>query len=262
MKMKARVNGIEVNYRVSGHGPWVILSHPVSANMEIWEPQIKALAEHFSVLQYDIRGHGETQATEGLYPMVQLADDAAHLLIYLGIEKTHWIGTSLGGMIGQAFAIKYPNKVDRMVLANTTCQSAANAKDLWGERALQAEMHGMASQIESTISRWFTKGFIENNPTIIKKVEEMIGTTSAVGYRGTSNALINFDLSAQLGSIKSKVLVIAGEHDQATALTMSQKMVSLLSKAQLVIVKDAAHISSLEQWEFFNNEVINFLLAV
>ena len=82
-----------------------------------------------------------------------------------------------------------------------------------------------------------------------------------MGYRGTSNALINFDLSSQLGSIKSSVLVIAGEHDQATALTMSQKIVSLLPKAQLVIVKDAAHISSAEQWEFFNKEVINFLTA-
>jgi 3-oxoadipate enol-lactonase len=259
--MKATVNGIKVNYRVSGTGPWVILSHPVSANMGIWEPQIKALAEHFSVLQYDIRGHGETEATEGPYPMVQLADDAAFLLTYLGIKKAHWIGTSLGGMIGQAFALKYPDTVDRIVLANTTCQAASNAHTLWGERADQAEMHGMSSQIESTISRWFTKGFIENNPIVIRKIEDMIKTTSVVGYRGTSNALINFDLSPQLGSIKSSVLVMAGEHDQATALTMSQKIVSLLSKAQLVIVKDAAHISSLEQWEFFNKEVINFLLA-
>jgi 3-oxoadipate enol-lactonase len=162
-------------------------------------------------------------------------------------------------MIGQSFAIQYPDKVDRIVLANTTCQAAPNAQTLWGERALQAEMHSMASQIESTVSRWFTKGFIENNPKVIQRIEEMIRTTSVVGYRGTSNALINFDLSEQLGSIKSKVLVIAGEHDQATALTMSQKMVSLLPEAQLVIVKDAAHISSLEQWNFFNKEVIKFL---
>jgi len=257
--MKAKVNGIQINYRVTGEGPWIILSHPVSANMEIWEPQINALAEKFSVLQYDIRGHGETEATPGPYPMVQLADDAAHLLAYVGIEKAHWIGTSLGGMIGQSFAIQYPDKVDRIVLANTTCQAAPNAQTLWGERALQAEMHSMASQIESTVSRWFTKGFIENNPKVIQRIEEMIRTTSVVGYRGTSNALINFDLSEQLGSIKSKVLVIAGEHDQATALTMSQKMVSLLPEAQLVIVKDAAHISSLEQWNFFNKEVIKFL---
>ena len=260
--MKAIVNGIQVNYRVTGEGPWIILSHPVSANMEIWEPQINALAEKFSVLQYDIRGHGETEATQGPYPMVQLADDAAHLLAYLGIEKAHWIGTSLGGMIGQAFAIQYPDKVDRIVLANTTCQAAANAKALWGGRALEAQMHSMTSQIESTVSRWFTKGFIENNPNVIQKIEDMIRTTSVVGYSGTSNALINFDLSEQLGSIKSKVLVIAGEHDQATALTMSQKMASLLPKAQLVIVKDAAHISSLEQWEFFNKEVIRFLSAI
>lgn len=257
--MNAFVNGIKVNYRVSGSGPWVILSHPVSANMEIWEPQVRALAEHFSVLQYDIRGHGETEATEGPYPMAQLADDAALLLTYLGIEKAHWIGTSLGGMIGQAFAIKYPDKVDRIVLANTTCQAAANAQSLWGERAVQAENQGMSSQIESTISRWFTKGFIEKNPYVINKIEGMIRTTSVVGYRGTSNALINFDVSSQLGSIKSNVLVIAGEHDQATALTMSQKIVALLPKAQLVVVKDAAHISSTEQWEFFNEEVINFL---
>jgi len=257
--MKAKVNGIQINYRVTGEGPWIILSHPVSANMEIWEPQINALAEKFSVLQYDIRGHGETEATQGPYPMVQLADDAAHLLAYLGIEKAHWIGTSLGGMIGQSFAIQYPDKVDRIVLANTTCQAAPNAQTLWGERALQAEMHGMASQIESTVSRWFTKAFIENNPKVIQKIEDMIRATSVVGYRGTSNALINFDLSSQLRKIKSSVLVMAGEYDQATALSMSQKIVSLLPKAQLVIIKDAAHISSLEQWEFFNQEVINFL---
>jgi len=72
IEMIATVNGIQVNYRVSGKGPWVILSHPVSANMEIWEPQIKALAEHFSVLQYDIRGHGKTETSEGPYTMVQL----------------------------------------------------------------------------------------------------------------------------------------------------------------------------------------------
>lgn len=87
----------------------------------------------------------------------------------------------------------------------------------------------------------------------------MIRTTSVVGYRGTSNALINFDLASQLNAIKSSVLVIAGEHDLATAVTMSQKMVSLLPKAQLAIIKDAAHISSLEQWAVFNKEVINFL---
>ena len=252
--MKATANGIKVNYRVSGHGPWIILSHPVSTNMEIWEPQIQAFAENFSVLQYDIRGHGDTEVTEGPYPMVQLADDAAHLLAYLGIEKTH-----LGGMIGQAFAIKYPDKVDRIVLANTTCQAAANAQSIWGERALQAEMHGMTSLVESTISRWFTKGFIENNTHMIRQIEDMIKTTSVVGYRGTSNALINFDLSAKLGAINSSVLVIAGEHDQAATVAMSQKMVSLLTKAQLVIVKNAAHICSAEQRNFFNKEVINFL---
>lgn len=259
--MKAIVNGIQVNYKVTGKGPWIILSHPVSANMEIWEPQIKELSEKFSVLQYDIRGHGETDATPGPYPMVQLVDDAAHLLAYLGIEKAHWIGTSLGGMIGQAFAIKYPDKVDRIVLANTTCQAASNATALWGDRASQAEIHGMASQVESTISRWFTKGFIENNPKVIQKIENMIRTTSVVGYRGTSNALINFDLASQLNTIKSSVLVIAGEHDPATAVTMSQKIVSLLPNAHLVIIKNAAHISSLEQWEFFNKEVIHFLSA-
>ena len=94
---------------------------------------------------------------------------------------------------------------------------------------------------------------------MIRQIEDMIKTTSVVGYRGTSNALINFDLSAKLGAINSSVLVIAGEHDQAATVAMSQKMVSLLTKAQLVIVKNAAHICSAEQRDFFNKEVINFL---
>jgi 3-oxoadipate enol-lactonase len=94
---------------------------------------------------------------------------------------------------------------------------------------------------------------------LIEHCKKASRVTSVVGYRGTSNALINFDLSSQLSKIKSSVLVMADEYDQATALSMSQKIVSLLPKAQLVIIKNAAHISSLEQWEFFNKEVINFL---
>ena len=98
------------------------------------------------------------------------------------------------------------------------------------------------------------------NPKVIQKIEDMIRTTSVVGYRGTSNALINFDLTSQLNKIKSSVLVIAGEYDQATAISMSEKIVSLLPNAKLLVIKNAAHISSAEQWEFFNKEVIHFLL--
>lgn len=170
--MKAIVNGIQVNYKVTGAGPWIILSHPISANMEIWEPQIKALAEKFSVLQYDTRGHGETEATPGPYPMVQLVDDAAHLLAYLGVENAHWIGTSLGGMIGQAFAIKYPDKVDRIVLANTTCQAADNAAALWGKEHHKLKFMGWIHKL----NQLFRGGLQKDILKIIKKLFKKLKT--------------------------------------------------------------------------------------
>jgi 3-oxoadipate enol-lactonase len=258
--MKADIDGLEVHYEVAGQGPWLTLSHPISADLSLWAPQVEALARHFTVLRYDTRGHGQTQATQGPYTLTQLAHDARGLLDHLGIERTHWIGLSLGGMVGQALAIAQPHLLGRVVLANTTCKAAPQAAALWGERARMARAEGMASLVDPTLERWFTQAWRLAQPAAMQQVARMIASTPVDGYAGCCAALAEVDLVGALKAMTAPALVLAGAHDQATPGAMSQLLADSWPGARLAVLAGAAHISSLEQSEAFNRLVLAFLL--
>ena len=108
--MKTTVNGISVNYTIDGpaNAPVVAMSHSLATDISMWDPTVPALAGRFRVLRYETRGHGQTEAPKGAYTLDQLADDALALLKSLGISRMHWVGLSMGGMIGQTLALKAP----------------------------------------------------------------------------------------------------------------------------------------------------------
>ena len=258
--MKAQINGLQVHYEVVGQGPWVTLSHPVSSNLSIGAPQMDALTRHFTVLRYDTRGHGRTQVTAGPYTLAQLAADAQGLLAHLGVSKTHWIGLSLGGMVGQALAIAQPQMLDRVVLANTTCKAAPKAATLWGDRARLARAEGMAALVQPTLARWFTDPYRLAQPGLMQEVGRMIAETPVEGYAGCCAALSDVELAHGLQSLTLPALVLAGAQDQATPLVMSQLLAQTWPGARLAVLEGAAHISSLEQAQAFNSEALGFLL--
>jgi 3-oxoadipate enol-lactonase len=258
--MKADIGGLQVHYEVAGQGPWLTLSHPVSADLSLWAPQMEALTPHFTVLRYDTRGHGQTQVTPAPYTLAQLAGDAQGLLAHLGVARTHWVGLSLGGMVGQALAIAQPQLLGRVVLANTTCKAAPNAVALWGDRARIARTEGMAALAEPTLSRWFTEPYRQAQSAAMQGVARMIAATPVEGYAGCCAALADVDLVEQLRAMTSPALVLAGAQDQATPLAMSQLLAESWPGARLAVLQGAAHISSMEQAQAFNHEVLGFLL--
>lgn len=258
--MKADIGGLQVRYEVEGQGPWLTLSHPISADLSLWAPQMEPLARHFTVLRYDMRGHGQTQATPAPYTLAQLARDAQGLLDHLGIESTHWIGLSLGGMVGQALAVAQPRRLGRVVLANTTCKAAPQAAALWGERARLARADGMAALVEPTLARWFTQTWRQAQPAAVQDVARMIAATPVEGYAGCCAALAEVDMVEQLQAMTAPALVLAGAQDQATPPAMSQLLADIWPGARLAVLEGAAHISSMEQPEAFNREVLRFLL--
>jgi 3-oxoadipate enol-lactonase len=258
--MRAQINGLQVHYEVAGHGPWVTLSHPISANLSIWAPQLDALTRQFTVLRYDTRGHGGTQVPAGPYTLAQLAADAQGLLAHLGVSRTHWIGLSLGGMVAQALAIAQPQLLDRVVLANTTCKAAPNAAALWGDRARLARTEGMTALVQPTLSRWFTEPYRLAQPDDMQEVARMIAGTPVEGYAGCCAALSDVEFEEGLQGLNLSALVLAGAQDQATPLAMSQLLARSWPGAKLAVLQGAAHISSLEQAQAFNSEVLGFLL--
>src|SRR5512147_547614 len=119
--MKTKANGIEVNYEIHGRdgAPWLVLSHSLACSVRMWDPQIAAFADRYRILAYDTRGHGATAAPSGPYTLEMLADDLHDLLGALGISNPHFCGLSMGGMIGQTFALKFPGVFHSLALADT-----------------------------------------------------------------------------------------------------------------------------------------------
>jgi 3-oxoadipate enol-lactonase len=259
--MKITANGISVNYTLDGSAsaPVVTLSHSLATDLSMWDPQMKALTAKYRVLRYDTRGHGGTDAPAGAYTLDQLADDAQALLKALGVAKTHWIGLSMGGMIGQTLALKSPDIFLSLSLCDTSSRIPAEAKPLWADRIKTAQTQGMEPLVEGTIGRWFTAPFREQRKDVVDPVREMIRSTPPQGYAGCCAAISALDLTDRLPAIKIPTLVVVGEEDQGTPVAASQAIQAKIAGSQLEILKSAAHLANMEQPEAFTKALTTFL---
>ena len=191
--MKVKTNGIETNYVIEGEGPWLTMSHSLACNVSMWDEQAKLLSRRFKVLRYDTRGHGASSAPPGPYTLEQLADDAKALFDALGIQRTHWLGLSMGGMIGQTFALKYPGFFQSMVLADTTSRRPPNAEQMWGDRVRTAREKGMDGVVESTLERWFTEPYRQTRKDVTDRIGDAIRATPVEGFAGCCAAIAKVD---------------------------------------------------------------------
>ena len=259
--MKIRANGIQVNYTLDGPAgaPVVTLSHSLATDLSMWDPQLDALRARYRVLRYETRGHGGTEAPAGAYSLTQLADDARALLAALGIAKTHWVGLSMGGMIGQTLALATPEVFSSLVLCDTSSRVPAEARPLWQERIKTAEAQGMEPLVESTIGRWFTPPFIAARKDVVDRVRAMIRATPPRGYAGCCHAISALDLTDRLGAIRLPTLIVVGEDDQGTPVAASKAIQEHVKGSQLEILKSAAHLSNMEQPDAFLRAVTGFL---
>jgi len=262
--MKVSINGINVNYRFDGpdNAPVVTLSHSLATDFSMWEPQMKALTARYRVLRYDTRGHGGTDAPAGVYSLGQLADDARAMLRELGIARTHWVGLSMGGMIGQTLALTSPALFLSLSLCDTSSRIPAEMKSAWADRIKTAETQGMEPLVEPTIGRWFTAPFRERRKDVVESVRAMIRNTRPQGYAGCCHAIAALDLTDKLPAIKLPTVVIVGEEDQGTPVAASQAIQSKIAGSQLHILKSAAHLANMEQPEAFDAALTGFLARV
>jgi len=188
-----------------------------------------------------------------------LAEDARALLQALGIARTHFIGLSMGGFIGQILALTYPQMLQSLVLCDTTSRVPAEAKPMWDERIRAARMQGMQPHVEPTIGRWFSEPFRQQRPDVIDPVRALIRGTKPVGYIGCCHAIAALDLTDRLHQITTPALVIVGEEDPATPVAASRTIHERISGSELAILKSASHLSNMEQPEAFNRAVTRFL---
>ena len=258
------LGGVRIAYRIDGSAdegrPWLVFSHSLACDHSMWDPQMEAFAD-FRILRFDTRGHGKSSAPAADYSLEMLADDLKSLLDALSIQRCHFVGLSMGGMIGQQFALKYPTRFASMTLADTTSRYPAEARAVWEERLALVRSRGMDAIVPSTLERWFTAAFREREPAIVARIGQLIRATPVAGYAGCAHGISRINLSARLASISSPTLVMVGDSDLGTPRPMAEEIVQALPGSRLHVIERAAHLSNVEQPAEFNRSLRQFLSA-
>jgi 3-oxoadipate enol-lactonase len=259
--MKIKVNGININYELTGPkgAPVVMLSHSLACSLVMWQPQMAVLESAFRILRFDTRGHGGSDAPPGAYSLEQLAADAIGLLDALKIETVHFVGLSMGGMIGQCLALDYSDRLKSLALCDTAAIMPAETQPIWQQRIDAAGETGMAGQVDETLERWFRPAFLQLNPPEVDMIRRQILATPPAGYIGCCEAIRRLNYLERLAAIGLPTLIMVGEEDPGTPVAASEAMHACISGSKLVILPEARHLSNIEQAEAFNTALMDFL---
>ncbi|MDX1485207.1 MAG: 3-oxoadipate enol-lactonase [Alphaproteobacteria bacterium] len=259
--MEIDANGVRLHYAVSGRdgAPWVTLSHSIAADLSFWDAEADALGAEYRVLRYDTRGHGASAVGTDAYSLELLAADVIALWDGLGIDKSHFVGLSLGGMTGMVLGLDHGDRLDRLVIANARSQATPEYTALWDQRIALAEAEGMAPIAEGTVGRWFTEGFIARAPEAVARVRAVIEATPPQGFAGAGRAIRAIDLHRRLGGLSCPTLFIAGADDGACPAADIRADHEAVPGSRYVELAPAAHISNLEQPDAFAEAVTAFL---
>ena len=238
--------------------PVVMLSHSHFSDHRMWRPQIEALAEHYRVVAYDTRGHGASGVPKGPYSLDDLANDALELMDALGLDGVHFVGLSMGGMIGMTLALKAPERVRSLLLCDTAAEMPAG---IWDERIATARAEGVEPLLEPTMARWFTPEFRASSPETIAWIRRIASGTVTEGYIACAEAIKAMRLVPRLGDIRSPTRVIVGAQDPATPVAAAEVLADGIPGAELVVIDQAAHLANLEQTAVFTEAMLAFLGA-
>ena len=260
--MKIRANGIEINYQIDGPegAPWVTMSNSLSTTYRMWDPQVVAFADRYRVLRYDQRGHGGTEVTPGPYSFELLADDVLALLDALLITHTHFVGLSMGGMTGMTVAVRKSPVLRSLVLCDTSSQDPYGDPVGWQERIDTLRASGsMEVLIESALTRFLIANTVKDRPGIAETVRAMIRDTSVDGHIACCQAIMELDLTDRLSVISVPTMILVGADDLSTTVQMAETLHQNVAGSELLILKNAAHLSNLDQPSAFNEAVLGFL---
>ena len=254
-----RANGVELFYDLTGpeNAPVVVFSTSVGATIEMWEPQARAFADRYRVLRYDTRGHGRSQVVNRRIAVENLADDLAGLLDALHIEKAHLVGLSLGGMTGQALALRHPERLESLVLMATSAYLPP--AEAWTQRAATVRAQGMDAIANVVMERWFTRAFAERAPEVVAATRKRFVAHPAEGYAICCEAIRDMDLRPAIGAIRTPTLILAGADDPATPVAMMEDIRSRIPDAEMIIVPRAAHLLNIQRSEIVNAHLAAFL---
>ncbi len=259
----AKVNGINMFYNRKGKGESLVLIPGLGGDSTHWVMQIPALSRKFEVITLDNRGAGRSDAPDHEYSIDMMADDTIALLDHLRIDTSHILGFSMGGFIAQNIAIRYPERVDRLILAATTCQSKARGAFLFSA-IIDLRQSEVSPEVQAKLFMpWvFSNGVFEDKRKanyFLKRVIENPFPQTLDGYKGQVAAILKHDQVRNLSQISSKTLVIGGESDLLIPRDLVEELYNGLKEAELVFVPKVGHCFQIEAPDTLNMLVVEFL---
>ncbi|SHG17023.1 4-carboxymuconolactone decarboxylase /3-oxoadipate enol-lactonase [Flavobacterium segetis] len=251
---------MKTNYKLSGtpNSPVLVFSNSLGTDMSMWEEVIPYLLPYFQILQYDTRGLGKSQITTEPYTIQLLGQDVIDLLDTLNIEKAHFCGLSMGGLIGQWLAIHHSERFPKIILSNTAAK-IGNAEG-WNSRIETIQKSGLEFIAAATMERWFTANFIAKNEKRVDETHQMFIAIDVLGYSNCCEAIRDADFTEDLHKIKSKILVIAGNEDAVTTIEDAEFLINKIPESAISILS-ARHLSSTELPEKFATVLIEFIVG-
>jgi 3-oxoadipate enol-lactonase len=251
-------DGCRLWYDVSGSAdaPAVLLSHSLGATADLWAPQIEPLARHFCVIRYDTRGHGRSAAQGDAFTLDRLGRDALAVLDAVGASRAHVCGISIGGMTAMWLAINAPERVKRIVAANTAARIGTT--ELWESRISEARSAGLGGLADGSMARWFTDAYRAAHADTVSRFRRGMTSCAVDGYVGCAAALRDADLRDHVAAIAAPTLIITGSHDPSTPPEAGRWLAQHIENSRLLELP-SAHISNVEQAAAFTRAVVGFL---
>lgn len=258
----AEFESFRMAYDEAGSGILILFIHGYPLNHRMWQPQIDALSQDVHVIAPDLRGHGDSTPTEGVYSMDLLAEDCARLLDTLNItQKIVLCGLSMGGYISFAFARKFPHRLAALVLTATRAAPDTEEGKLNRQRSIAlAREQGIAPIIESMIARVLSPVTLQNNPDLVETVRQIMHQTSLQAVLGDLQGMMErIDSRPFLKQISVPTLIIHGQDDSLIPVEEAKAMQAAIPDCRLLILENAAHLPNLEASERFNQAIREFI---
>lgn len=260
------INGDPFNYVETGDPSAipVVFIHGFPFSHEMWKPQLDVVGKRFRTIVYDIRGHGDSYVGDGQYTIEGHVDDLIALLDHLKIEKTVVVGLSMGGYITLRALERNPERFSAAVLCDTRSEADSNEGKLKRFSSIVAvKKSGSSAFADGFVKNVFAAETFQKNPQAVDQIHATIRRTPELSIAGTQLALASrTDMTASLSNIKIPVLILVGVLDVTTPPSASQAMCDRIHGAELHIIPNAAHMSNIENPEFFNDKLLGFLHRV
>ncbi|MFF8022092.1 alpha/beta fold hydrolase [Streptomyces sp. NPDC007896] len=248
--MSLRTSWGEQTWVEEGEGPLVLLLHPLALAGEFWRPLMRAFSSSFRVVAPDARGHGGSTWDGTDFSVEDMAADAAALLEHLGAPAAV-VGLSMGGCAATALAVRRPDLVTRLVLADTTADYGPGKEAAWEGRAVNAVETPREQQLKFQHDRWFSPTFLQSEPAEVDRVSAIFVGTDSTAHAAACRALGRYDDSGRLGDITAPTLVLVGDEDYATPPPMAQALHRGIRDSQLVVLDRTRHMSLIQNREIW-----------